>query len=98
MQRHSPFSIGGLPKSIQDGIIVARALGFRYMWIDNLCMIAENHAMIRQEQRHLDQIIQGADLLISAVRSPTSVGGFLGPCPPLHLARLPCRCLDEGAI
>ncbi|KAK3397832.1 hypothetical protein B0T20DRAFT_453884 [Sordaria brevicollis] len=33
MQRHSPFPIEGLPKSIQDGIVVARALGFQYIWI-----------------------------------------------------------------
>ncbi|KAJ4414729.1 hypothetical protein N0V85_003026 [Neurospora sp. IMI 360204] len=52
--------------------------------------------MVRQEKRHLDQIIQGADLLISAARSPASVDGFLGPCPPLRLTRLPYRCPDGG--
>ncbi|KAK1775644.1 hypothetical protein QBC45DRAFT_334896, partial [Copromyces sp. CBS 386.78] len=80
MQRHSPFPVEGLPKSIQEAILVARALGFKYLWIDSLCVVADDHAMVRQEKRHLDQIIQGADLLISAARSPAS-DGFLGPCP-----------------
>ena len=92
-QRHSPFPVEGQSRSIQDGILVARALGFQYIWIDSLCIVADDHAMVREERRHLDKIIQGADLLISAARSRAG-DGFLGPCPPLRLTKLLYRCPD----
>ena len=31
-----------LPQSIQDAIRVARTLGFRYLWIDSLCIIQDS--------------------------------------------------------
>lgn len=31
------LDIGGLPKTLQDSIIVTRVLGIRYIWIDCLC-------------------------------------------------------------
>ncbi|CCC10278.1 hypothetical protein SMACR_02855 [Sordaria macrospora] len=48
-QRNSAFPIEGLPKSIQDGILVARALGFQYLWIDSLCIAFDGHAMVSEE-------------------------------------------------
>lgn len=93
-QRQSPFPVEGQPKSIQDGILVARALGFQFLWVDSLCIVFDDHAMVREEKRYLDQIIQGADLLISAARLSAGSDGFLGPCPPLRLTRLQYRCPD----
>ena len=37
MQNHIDF--GRLPKNFQDAIVVTRALGLRYLWIDALCIL-----------------------------------------------------------
>ena len=35
-QKHIPWEL--LPKTIQDAITVARNTGFRYLWVDGLCI------------------------------------------------------------
>ncbi len=36
------FDIDEIPKTFRDAIIVTRLLGFRYLWIDSLCIIQDD--------------------------------------------------------
>ncbi|RGP76404.1 hypothetical protein FLONG3_5288 [Fusarium longipes] len=38
-QRREGFDVGTLPKTIQEAIQVTRLLGFRYLWVDAICII-----------------------------------------------------------
>lgn len=33
-----------LPKSFKDAILITRKLGYRYLWVDSLCIVQDNQA------------------------------------------------------
>ncbi|KAM0345798.1 hypothetical protein ACHAPU_006151 [Fusarium lateritium] len=38
-QQQEGIPIGSLPKTFQDAIVITKALGVRYLWIDSICII-----------------------------------------------------------
>lgn len=76
-----------LPLSIQDAILVTRALGFRYLWVDASCIIQldpgdasdqEDGVWIREATR-MGGYYSNAFLTIAATCSHDSSEGFLRP-------------------
>ena len=68
-----------LPATIRDAIIVARNLGFRYLWVDALCIVQDDSADYKSEIKAMGSIYHGAALIISASSSSTVSEGFLHP-------------------
>jgi hypothetical protein len=75
-QRHIKFS--ELPQSFKDAVRVTRALGYRYLWIDSLCIIQDNRADWEREGSVMSRIYKSAVLTISATSAQNSLEGFLG--------------------
>jgi hypothetical protein len=67
------------PKTIQDAVKVARALGFQYLWVDSLCIIQDEATDVLKEIAQMDHIYQHASLLIAASRAIQAEDGFLEP-------------------
>lgn len=67
-----------LPKSIQDAIILTRALGIRYIWIDSLCIMQDCDEDKHREMARMINIYKNAILTISAARAKSCDEGFLG--------------------
>ncbi|KAF1967572.1 HET-domain-containing protein, partial [Bimuria novae-zelandiae CBS 107.79] len=67
-----------IPATIKDALQVAHDLGFRYFWVDSLCLIQnleanELHTLIAE----IPEIYRHAELTIAAYSSHSATQGFL---------------------
>ncbi len=86
-----------LDPTIQDAILMARKLGFHYLWIDSLCIIQDDDADREREIQMMDEIYRNATLTIAAASSRSISEGFLGPNRASSLEtrhKLPLRLPD----
>lgn len=65
-----------LPKTFQDAIQVVRALGFRYIWIDSLCIIQDSDQDWHKEANTMLKVYKHALFNIAATASTSSFGGL----------------------
>jgi len=68
-----------LPKSLQDGIMITRFLGIRYIWIDCLCIVQDDEDDWQCEAARMADIYSNSYLTIAATRSEDSDSGFFSP-------------------
>ncbi|KAH6643063.1 heterokaryon incompatibility protein-domain-containing protein [Boeremia exigua] len=61
-----------LPRAIQEAIVLTRALGFRWLWIDAFCLIQDDVASRIEESMTMDQIFGNAFLTIAATSATDS--------------------------
>lgn len=71
------FRLDQQPQTIQDAVKVTRALGFRYLWIDSLCIVQDDEVDKAKDISRMDQVYQHSALLISAARAGSASEGFL---------------------
>lgn len=82
-------SVSSLAPNFRDAIFVARQLGFRYIWIDSLCIIQGSAEDWRREAPTMNRVYRNAFLTIGAMASPDAYGGLfrdrdtdmIGTCP-----------------
>jgi hypothetical protein len=67
------------PKTFRDAVILTRALGFRYLWIDALCIIQGDARDWENEADAVGGYYRNAVLTISAMRAPDYNGGLFHP-------------------
>jgi hypothetical protein len=75
------ISLEDLPRTFQDAILVARRLGFRFLWIDSLCIIQDSHEDWVQEAASMHLYYKRSALTIAVDCASGDHEGFL------HLAR-----------
>lgn len=73
------FSLADMPDTIQDAVLVCRRLGFRYIWIDSLCILQDDRADKKREIRKMAGIFEGSFLTIVAASASVVTQGFLEP-------------------
>ncbi|EEU47173.1 uncharacterized protein NECHADRAFT_77365 [Fusarium vanettenii 77-13-4] len=61
--------VNDMPPTFQDAIEVTRQLGFRYLWIDSLCIIQDDESDWSQESHRMGTIFEEAGCTIAAVDS-----------------------------
>lgn len=66
-----------LPKTLQDAIMVARYLGFRYIWIDCICIVQDDEQDWAREAARMADIYSKSALCIAASRASNCDEGFL---------------------
>jgi hypothetical protein len=71
------FAQGSLPSTLSDAINVARRLGLRYVWIDALCIIQDDHMDWQFEAQKMGDIYRNAFLTIAAIASSSAEDEFL---------------------
>ncbi|KAF2647883.1 HET-domain-containing protein, partial [Lophiostoma macrostomum CBS 122681] len=64
-----------LPRNFQDAITVTIDLGFRYIWIDSLCILQDSVDDWRAESVTMGDVFRHAAVTISATASSDSKGG-----------------------
>lgn len=87
-----------LPRTIKDAIEVTKSLGFKYLWVDALCIMqdsaeaAARHDM-NQELATMSQVYQNAVMTIVAACVPSVMDGFLKRRPGSGHScfDIPCR-------
>lgn len=70
-----------LPRTILDAIHAARSLGFRYIWIDALCIIQDDDADWACEAVGMTQVYANATLTITTAVGQSSDDGLFRPHP-----------------
>lgn len=63
-------------QTLRDAIMVSRSLGFRYLWIDALCIKQDDAVERAEEIRFMDQIYTNAAANISATASTSGADGL----------------------
>ncbi|KAI0520846.1 heterokaryon incompatibility protein-domain-containing protein [Xylaria bambusicola] len=87
----------GLPRTLVDAIHATRSLGFRYIWIDALCIIQDDDEDWAREAVRMTQVYANATLTITTTVGKSSDDGLFRAHPDgffnpqqLHI-RLPRR-------
>lgn len=68
-----------LPRALQEAIVLTRALGFRWLWVDALCLIQDDAAAKVEESMTMDQVFGNAFLTIAATSATDSSSHPLFP-------------------
>ncbi|KAJ6444973.1 tol protein [Purpureocillium lavendulum] len=84
------------PSVVQDAAIVARELGIRYLWVDQLCMQGISPADRAQQIERMDDIFEGATLTIIAAHGHDATQGLPGVGPTPRAAQPKYRFADSG--
>lgn len=64
-----------LPKTFQDAVRLTVAIGFRYLWIDSLCIIQDDTGDWQRESAKMAAIYGAGTITISATSAENSHGG-----------------------
>jgi hypothetical protein len=64
-------------RNFQDAIFITRALGYRYLWVDSLCIFQDSHSDSVYQSTQIAYIFQNAVLTIAADKADNSSRGFL---------------------
>jgi hypothetical protein len=84
LERHTQqgIAIRDLPKTFKDAIFVASMLGFRWIWIDALCICQDKPGELMQEVNRMDQTFRTSTLTIFAIageNADTGLGSMRDP-------------------
>ena len=78
-----------LPKTFQDAMVITRRLGFRYLWIDSLCIMQDSHEDWSKESGNMQNVYVNCVLTIAASWGRDSGTGLFVERKPLD--QQPCR-------
>ena len=70
------FALAELPPTFQDAIMVTRALGVNFLWIDALCILQDSIVDWQHEATMMSQVYSGSMCNISALDAQDSTGGL----------------------
>lgn len=92
-----------LPATIQDAIVVTIRLGYRFLWVDSLCIVQDDEVEKAHQIALMPRLFKNATITIIAGRSPSAARGFLyrRPAPTSHTrlaVKLPFRCRDKTIL
>jgi hypothetical protein len=73
------MALNDMPQTFQDAVIITRKLGYRYLWIDSLCIIQDSVADWQTESVKMAGIYSNAVLNISADASSNAYEGIFRP-------------------
>lgn len=71
-----------LPKTFQDAVVFTRKLGYRFLWIDSLCIVQDDSEDWLREAGRMASIYENAVLTLAAASSPDSKGGLFRKSTP----------------
>ncbi|KAI0142806.1 heterokaryon incompatibility protein-domain-containing protein [Xylariaceae sp. FL1272] len=84
-QRLEGFNHRDLPNTLSDALIITRKLGFRYIWIDALCIVQDDAEDWAIEGSRMAGIYRGATLTIAVPSSDSSLLGAFNKQSTSHL-------------
>jgi len=75
------ISLSEFPQTLRDAILITRELGFRYLWIDALCIVQDNHEDWLEQAADMANIYERCALNICAAASTDCEAGILRNIP-----------------
>jgi serine/threonine protein kinase len=65
------INISSLPRTFWDAIQITRALGFRYLWVDSLCILQDSHEDWERESSMMAQVYSSSTLTLAVTSAVT---------------------------
>lgn len=87
--------MGSLPRTFQDAIIITRRLGYRYIWIDALCVVQDSTEDWKRESATMDRVYSNAVVTIAASWGENSNSGCFVQREPLKSSHCKIGDLDR---
>lgn len=78
-ERKKGMPLAELPATFQDAVIVTRALGHCYLWIDSICIVQGVSGDFHSESKRMESIYSGAYCVLAASCASDHRSGFLQP-------------------
>lgn len=86
------FPFASLPQTLKDAITVTAALGFKYLWIDALCIIQDSTEDRAEQIDRMAEIYTRANVTIHAASAHSCEEGFLEARNPFAYFTHPFIC------
>jgi hypothetical protein len=77
LERQNGMAMQALPPTFRDAIEVTRRLGYRYLWIDSLCILQDSYKDWEMESALMQEYYQNSILTIALDTTPGDHCGFL---------------------
>jgi hypothetical protein len=78
LEKHTrEISLAAFPETLRDVILFARGLGFRYVWIDAVCIIQGDDLDWAEQASNMTAIYNGCALNIAVADAPNSGAGVV---------------------
>lgn len=93
-ERESEISPSSLPKTFRDAIVITGNLGFRYVWIDSLCIVQDSPEDWKANCHKMSTIFGSSTLTIASLWSTKSGDGIfcdrrnMYPCNEFNSVRI----------
>ncbi|KAB8260325.1 hypothetical protein BDV32DRAFT_138179 [Aspergillus pseudonomiae] len=87
--------LSDFPPTLQDAVLVTRALGVRYLWIDSLCSFQDDTNDLAVEASRTSRAFSNAAVTIAATSTETVNDGFLDKREPHYNCSFPWRREDH---
>ncbi|OGM45105.1 hypothetical protein ABOM_006693 [Aspergillus bombycis] len=87
--------LADFPPTLQDAVLVTRALGVRYLWIDSLCIFQDDTNDLAVEASRTSRVFSDAVVTIAATSAETVNDGFLDKREPHFNCSFPWRRHDH---
>lgn len=87
--------ISHLAVNFQDAIFITRQLGFRYIWIDSLCIIQGSQKDWAREAPSMNKVYRNAFLTVGAMASSDARGGLFRVRDPVVVGACPAKLSTE---
>lgn len=71
------FCFEDMPRKFRDAVLVAKALGIRYLWIDSLCIVQDDRQDWLEQSAKMGSIYMNSDFTIAAHSAGQCNEGFL---------------------
>jgi hypothetical protein len=77
--RKQYLTVAELPKTLQDAIKVTRDLGYKFIWIDSMCILQDDASDWATESSKMADVYSKAQLVLAATSALDCNAGFLHP-------------------
>ncbi|KAH7145455.1 heterokaryon incompatibility protein-domain-containing protein [Dactylonectria estremocensis] len=91
-----------LPLTVKQAFEMVKALGFRYLWVDALCIVQDDKADWQREARKMGAVYSNATLVIAAMASRATQDGLYSKLDDasltddiFHSVMLACRTMPR---
>jgi hypothetical protein len=78
---HHGIDPSSLSQNFQDALRITKLLGYRYLWIDALCIVQDSTEDWQEQAPKMAEVYSNANLVLSAAFASDSTEGFLGYRP-----------------
>ncbi|KAF7903503.1 uncharacterized protein EAF01_006552 [Botrytis porri] len=83
-QHYNRIPMSNFPQTMKDAIVITRRMGYRYLWIDSLCIIQDSPKDWAVESLKMADVYGGASLTIAAEASVDTASGIFDSSNAFH--------------